>query len=346
MNTNTNLNADYKNILVVGGAGYIGSHMVLALQQAGFTPIVLDNLSRGHRQAVLNAEFIVGDLADKALLTQIFTGYPIAAVMHFASFIEVAESVRLPAHYYQNNVAATLNLLEVMLQHHIPHFIFSSSAAVYGEPKYTPIDETHPLNPVNPYGRSKAMVEAIIQDYSASYDLRYAILRYFNAAGADPLGRVGECHQPESHLIPLILQAVAHEEAAITVYGRDYPTADGTCVRDYVHVADVCTAHLLALQALLIGEKQIICNIGTGNGHSVQQVFDLIQRITHRTITVHEGTRRAGDPAILVADTALVQQLLGWQAQYSLSEMIEHAWQWTNNLKNIEINKYEFLSNP
>jgi UDP-glucose 4-epimerase len=279
MHTNT-------GILVVGGAGYIGSHMVLALQEAGFTPIVLDNLSTGHRDAVLNAELIVGDMNDTVLLQQLFQSYNIAAVMHFASFIEVGESVKNPLKYYQNNVAATLTLLECMLKNNIKHFIFSSTAAVYGEPQYTPIDEAHDIAPINPYGHSKAMVEQVLHDLSLSHDLHYASLRYFNAAGADPLGRLRERHEPESHLIPIVLQAIEGEREYIKVNGRDYPTLDGTCVRDYVHVADLCQAHLLALKKLMAGEKKIIANLGTGHGFSVQQVIEAAKAVTQKPITV------------------------------------------------------------
>lgn len=315
-------------ILIVGGAGYIGSHMVLTLAQAGFHPIVLDNLSKGHRDAVLAGDFILGDAGDKNLLQQLFAKYQFSAVMHFASFIEVAESVQQPEKYYQNNVAATLNLLDVMLQNHVPHFIFSSTAAVYGEPQYTPIDEKHSIAPLNPYGRSKSMVEMILSDYAKSHGLRPAILRYFNAAGADPQGRLGERHQPESHLIPLLLQVAAGEREHLTVNGQDYPTADGTCIRDYVHVTDLCTAHLLALQALLDGEPILVCNLGTGRGYSVREVITAAQQVTKKSIPILNGPRRSGDPAILVADATLAKRILGWQPKYDdLSSIVSHAWQ-------------------
>jgi UDP-glucose 4-epimerase len=325
-------------ILVVGGAGYIGSHMVLSLQKAGYEPIVLDDLSKGHRHAVRGAKLIEGSMADTRLLEQIFTDYSFAGVMHFASYIEVAESMRYPIKYYQNNVAATLNLLEVMLKHHVKHFIFSSTAAVFGEPVYTPIDEAHPQDPINPYGKSKHMVETILHDLHHSEGLRFAILRYFNAAGADPEGQLGECHEPESHLIPLVLQVAGGQRQQLTVYGRDYPTPDGTCVRDYVHVTDLCAAHLLALEALHENREQVICNLGTGTGFSVQQVIDAACRVTGCDIPIVDGARRPGDPAVLVADASYAKEILKWQPAFpDLETIIRHAWQFMLNNTN---NKY------
>ena len=320
-------------ILVVGGAGYIGSQMVLALQAAGFEPLVLDNLSKGHRNAVMEAELIVGDMADKALLASIFKAHTISAVMHFASFIEVAESVSEPIRYYQNNVAGTLTLLETMLQHGVRTFIFSSSAAVYGEPQMTPIDESHPLLPINPYGRSKRMIEEILSDAAVSDGLQYASLRYFNAAGADPKGRLGERHEPESHLIPIILQVAAGSRAALTIYGNDYPTEDGTCVRDYVHVSDLCDAHLLVLRALQQGQSSLVYNLGTGHGYSIQQMIDAARRVTGHAIPVKMGQRRQGDPAILVADPSRAVRELGWKPHYANADtIIQHAWQFARML--------------
>ncbi|VVC76465.1 UDP-glucose 4-epimerase [Aquicella siphonis] len=316
-----------KAVLVVGGAGFIGSHMVLNLRRAGYQPVVLDNLSKGHRDAVLDAELIVGDMADTALLKELFARYSFAAVMHFASFIEVGESVKFPAKYYQNNVAATVNLIETMVKSGIKHFIFSSTAAVYGEPQYKTITEAHPLAPINPYGRSKRMAEEIIRDFAVSDGLNYAILRYFNAAGADPEGRLRERHEPESHLIPIVLQAAAGQRPNVTIYGDHYPTADGTCIRDYVHVVDLCSAHLLALNALLKGKKQLVCNLGTGHGYSVIQVVNAAKRVTGRPIETVVGQPRPGDPAILVADASLAKQELHWLPRYpDLDPMIEHAW--------------------
>ncbi|OGT47418.1 MAG: UDP-glucose 4-epimerase GalE [Gammaproteobacteria bacterium RIFCSPHIGHO2_12_FULL_41_20] len=316
-----------KFILVVGGAGYIGSHMLLALRAAGFQPIVLDNLSKGCRDAVLDALLVEGDIADEALLNKVFSTYHFAAVMHFASFIEVGESVRLPLKYYENNMAASLTLLKVMLQHNVKNFVFSSTAAVYGEPKYIPIDEAHPVQPINPYGKSKWMLEQVLQDLSSSHGLRFAALRYFNAAGADPQGRLAERHHPETHLIPLILQAARDERAAITIYGKDYPTADGTCIRDYIHVTDLCEAHLLALRALLEGASSMTYNLGTGRGYSVEQVIQVARVVTQCVISVEVGARRAGDPISLIANAARAQRELHWQPCYpELETIVRHAW--------------------
>lgn len=314
------------HILVVGGAGYIGSHMVLALAQAGFKPLVLDNLSKGHKEAVLSAPFIEGDMGDAALLTQIFSTYPIEAVMHFGSFIEVGESVREPGKYYQNNVAQTLTLLDAMQKNKIKKFIFSSTAAVYGEPLHTPISESHPLNPINPYGRSKWMVEEILKDYAKSDDLKVAILRYFNAAGAHPDGILEERHEPESHLIPIVLEVAEGKRELITINGNQYATADGTCVRDYIHVSDLCAAHLLAL-TYLDEKPQLICNLGTGFGYSVVEVIETAREVTKHAIPTVIGEPRAGDPAILVADATLAKETLQWKPIYSdLKTIITHAW--------------------
>lgn len=316
-----------KTILVVGGAGYLGSHMALKLKARGYEPLILDNLATGHRHAVKDSEFILGDLGDAALLEQIFSSRPILAVMHFASFIEVGESVRNPGKYYHNNVANTINLLRAMGKAKINTFIFSSTAAVYGEPQKTPIDETHPLMPVNPYGRSKLMVEQMLPDFSRSEGLRYAILRYFNATGADPLGRVGEEHPHESHLIPLLLEVAANRRESLTVNGEDYPTADGTCIRDYVHVDDLCEAHLLMLEALLTGSENKTYNLGTGRGHSIRQVIELTKQVTRCDVPITYGPRRPGDPAILVADPKLAMRELNWHPRYpDLATMIEHSW--------------------
>jgi len=316
-----------KHILVVGGAGYIGSHMVLLLQDQGYMPIVLDNLSTGHRDAVSNVKIIVGDAADKNLLRQIFTSYAIHAVMHFASYIDVAESVSQPAKYYQNNVANLLPLLEVITEFGVKHFIYSSSAAVYGEPQQVIINESHLLAPINPYGRTKRIAEEMIADCAAVTGMRYAILRYFNAAGADSKGRAGERHVNESHLIPRIL-AGAQSCQPVTVFGNDYATADGTCVRDYVHVSDLCAAHLLVMAALDAGRERLIYNVGNGQGFSVLQVIAAARKVTSDNIDVFFAPRRPGDPAVLVADASLIKQELGWRPQFSsLGSIIAHAWQ-------------------
>jgi UDP-glucose 4-epimerase len=316
-----------KHILVVGGAGYIGSHMVDYLLQAGYVPIVLDNLSTGHRDAVLSVKLIVGDMADNQLLDDLFSTYSFSAVMHFASFIQVGESVLHPLKYYSNNVANTLHVLQAMLRWKVKHFIFSSTAAVYGEPCYTPIDEKHPVAPINPYGHSKHMVEQILNDLSKAHDFSYMSLRYFNAAGAHPEGKFTEQHEPETHLIPLILQAAQGERESVTVYGRDYPTADGTCVRDYVHVTDLCAAHLLALEALCAGAESNVYNLGTGQGYSVQQVIDVVRDVTQCEFKILDSDRRSGDPAMLVANPERAMHELKWSPQYAdLPIIVEHAW--------------------
>jgi len=321
-----------KNILIVGGAGYIGSHMTAFLSRMNYTPVVLDDFSTGHREAVFDAEWIEGTIANSALLDELFSNRSFDAVMHFASFIQVGESVKFPEKYYQNNVANTLNLLTAMLKHNVNQFIFSSTAAVYGEPQYTPIDENHPIKPINPYGFSKSMVEQMLADLHHAHGFRYAILRYFNAAGADPAGKLCERHEPETHLIPLVLQVAKGQRDAITVYGQDYSTLDGTCIRDYVHVTDLCDAHLKALLKLEHGEKNCIYNLGTGQGYSVKQVIDAAKSITNCDIPVIYGARREGDPAILVADPTRAMRDLKWVPQYSdLNTIIQHAWDANKN---------------
>lgn len=317
------------NILIVGGAGYIGSHMVKLLGQQGCQVTTLDNLSGGYQDAVLYGNFIAGDIADQSLLEQLFANQSFDAVMHFASYIQVGESVTSPAKYYQNNLSNTLNLLNAMQNAGVNKFIFSSTAAIFGEPQYSPIDEAHPKQPINPYGQTKLMVEQALADYDRAYELKSVCLRYFNAAGADPEGQLGERHNPETHLIPLVLQAASGRRADISVFGRDYDTPDGTCIRDYIHINDLCQAHWLALQTLLNGADSQAYNLGNGNGFSVQQVIDSAQRVTGKTIAVKDSPRRAGDPARLVADASLARQKLGWQPQYNdLETIIEHAWRW------------------
>ncbi len=316
-------------ILVVGGAGYIGSHMVKMLLEQGHRVIVYDNLSSGYRDAVLGGTFVKGDLADREKLDDVFARLRPEAVMHFASHIQVGESVLHPGKYYFNNFSNTLNLLDTMVKHEVRHFIFSSTAAIFGEPEYTPIDEAHPKRPLNPYGRSKLMVEEVLADYERAYGLKSVCLRYFNAAGADPEGMLGERHEPETHLIPLVLQAISGKRASIQVFGRDYDTPDGTCIRDYVHVVDLCSAHLLALRKLIMTDTSSQYNLGNGTGFSVQEVIRAAERVTGSTVKVVEGERRAGDPAVLVADSTLAKAELGWQPQYAdLEQIIAHAWQW------------------
>lgn len=324
--------------LLIGGAGYIGSHMAKQLVCAGHHVVVLDNLSTGFRDQVRYGELVEGDLADTALLEQLFNKYAFDGVMHFAAASLVGESMQDPSKYYRNNVVNTLNLLDVMVRHGVKNFIFSSTAATFGEPEYVPIDEAHPQQPINPYGSSKLMVERILQDYHNAYGLNSVCLRYFNACGADPEGELGECHDPETHLIPLILQAASGRRESITVFGRDYATADGTCIRDYIHIEDLCSAHALALQALVRGEKQgaLAYNLGNGQGYSVQQVIEAVERVVAedgRTLRVEEGSRRPGDPAQLVADATLARRELGWQPQYAdLETIIRHAWAWEKKM--------------
>lgn len=316
-------------ILVVGGAGYIGSHMVSVLRKHNYPVVVLDDLSAGHREAVLNADFIEGNLADKKLLKQLFSQYQFVAVMHFAAFTQVGESVTNPAKYYHNNVCGTLNLLDEMLAAKIKYFIFSSSAAVYGNPEYTPIDIVHPKNPINPYGKSKLMVEQILDDYDRAYNLKSVCLRYFNASGVEPSFRIGERHDPETHLIPLVLQAASGRNKNIKIFGKNYNTKDGTCIRDYIHVVDLCDAHLLALENLLKNSVSKKYNLGNGHGFSVQEVIDAAKRITGKSFTVIDAPKRAGDPAILVADAAQAKRELNWQPKYAdLDTIIEHVWRW------------------
>lgn len=326
-----------RRILVVGGAGYIGSHMVLALEAAGYAVTTLDNLSTGHRDAVLAGDFVEGDLADRDTLERLFEGDAYAGVMHFAASSLVGESMQHPAKYYRNNVAGTLNLLDAMRAHGVKHFILSSTAATFGEPLRVPIDEAHPQQPINPYGRSKHMVEQILADYDQAYGLRSVSLRYFNAAGADPRARVGERHDPETHLIPLVLRAASGRRASVTVLGEDYDTPDGTCLRDYIHVDDLCQAHLLALEYLLEGGATTAFNLGNGNGFSVQEVIQTAREVTGRDFPVEIGPRRPGDPARLVADAKRAHAELGWRPRYAeLATIVAHAWQWEQRLVGID----------
>jgi UDP-glucose 4-epimerase len=315
-------------VLVIGGAGYIGSHMLKMLGQHGCAVTTLDDLSSGHRDAVLCGEFVQGNFGDHAVLDALMSNR-FDAVMHFASFIQVGESVQHPDKYYRNNLTYTLGLLDAMRAHGVSKFIFSSTAATFGEPKYTPIDEQHPQQPINPYGRTKLMVEQALADYDKAYGMKSVCLRYFNAAGADPEGQLGERHDPETHLIPLVLQAASGRRPHISVFGRDYDTPDGTCIRDYIHIQDLCSAHWLALQSLMNGADSQAYNLGNGNGFSVQEVIDTAEQVTGRKIPVVNAARREGDPARLVADSTLARKQMGWQPQYAdLATIIEHAWKW------------------
>lgn len=317
-----------KNILVIGGAGYIGSHMVRMLANQGYNPVVFDNLSKGHREAVANYPFELGDLGDKARLTEVFKKYGIEAVMHFAAFAEVGESVKEPSKYYHNNVAKVLDLLDALVENDIKYFVFSSTAATFGEPVRPKIDESHPQNPINPYGNTKLMVEKILADFDTAYGLKATALRYFNASGADDSGEIGESHNPETHLIPIVLQAAAGKRASIKMFGTDYPTPDGTCVRDYVHVNDLARAHILALEKMFKDNVSERFNLGSGNGFSVAEIVKEAKRITGIDFTVEKAPRRDGDPAVLVADSAKAERILGWKPQYNLTRIIETAWNW------------------
>lgn len=323
-------------ILVTGGAGYIGSHTVKLLAQKGYSIIVLDNLVYGHRDAIVNpdVELIVGDLGDKELTSRLFEYHEFAAVVHFAAYTYVGESVSNPEKYYQNNIAAPLNLLEVMRRYGCNKFIFSSTCATYGNPQYVPLDENHPQNPINPYGQSKLMLEKILIDYQKAYGLQYAFLRYFNASGASPDGEIGEDHNPETHLIPLILDAINGDRPNITVFGTDYDTPDGTCIRDYIHVDDLATAHLAAVEELLFSSQSIVCNLGTGVGVSVKEVIKAAEKVTGKPVPVVYGERRAGDPPYLYANPQHAKQVLGWEATYkNIEDIIAHAWKWKTGPK-------------
>ena len=314
-------------ILVTGGAGYIGSHCVKSLLRRGYDVVVVDNLSTGRQEAVLSKEFVRGALCDIRVLERVFSAYPITAVMHFAGLISVGESISIPDLYYRNNVAATANLLDAMRAHGVRELIFSSSAAVYGNPARVPIPEDAPKNPTSVYGRTKWIAEQMMGDYAAAYGLRYIALRYFNAAGCDPEGQLGENHNPETHLIPLVLAAALGKVPSIRVFGSDYPTPDGTCIRDYIHVQDIATAHALALEALASGHSGGAYNLGLMSGFSVREVVDVCRKVTGREIPVVDAARRPGDPAELVADSTLFRSEFGWTPEITtLEEIVASAW--------------------
>ncbi len=319
-------------ILVTGGAGYIGSHAVLALKKAGYDVIILDNLISGHRdlvENVLRVELIVGDIGDRPLLDHLFSQHSIDAVMHFAAFAYVGESITDPQKYYRNNLANTLNLLEAMKAASIDKLVFSSTCATYGVTQSSPITEEHPQRPINTYGGSKLMAEQILEDFSKAYGLNYVCFRYFNAAGAHPEGLLGEDHDPEPHLIPLVLLTALGKREFISIFGTNYPTNDGTCVRDYIHVIDITNAHLLGLEYLEKGGKSNIFNLGNGNGFSIQEVIDTALKVTQKEILVKIAARRPGDPPMLVGSADKAQRILGWKPQYSsLEAILSHAWQW------------------
>lgn len=319
-------------ILVTGGAGYIGSHTVLALKQAGYEVLILDNLVYGHRdlvEQVLKVELIQGDTGDRDLLDKLFATHDIDAVMHFSAYAYVGESVSNPAKYYRNNVIGTITLLEAMLAASVNKFVFSSTCATYGVPEVVPIPEDHPQNPINPYGATKLMVERILSDFNEAYDFTSVRFRYFNAAGADPSGNLGEDHNPETHLIPLVLQTALGKRESISIFGTDYPTEDGTCVRDYIHVSDLADAHVLGLEYLLKGGDSAFFNLGNGNGFSVKEVIETARLVTGKEIKAVECDRRPGDPPALIGSAQKARQILGWQPQYtSIKDIMTHAWEW------------------
>jgi len=320
-------NTNYMNLLVTGGAGYIGGVVAAELLRAGHSVTVLDDLSRGHRKAVpLGASFTQANLADREALDVLFSASRFDSVLHFAAYIEAGESMRTPAVFFRNNSANTLNLLEAMLAHNVGRFVFSSTAALYGNPETTPIDEDAPLRPTNAYGESKLIVERMLAWLHQIHGFRYASLRYFNAAGAT--AERGENHQPETHLIPRILDVARGKSEAISIFGSDYPTPDGTCIRDYIHVLDLASAHLLALDALST-QSRLVYNLGNGQGFSIREVIDAVRRVTGHPIPIVEQERRPGDPAVLIASSERIRRELGWQPRYaSLDRIIETAWDW------------------
>lgn len=324
-------------ILVTGGAGYIGSHINKELNKQGYETVVIDNLSYGHEDFVKWGALERVDLSNSREIRKVFQNYPIDAVMHFAAFTYVGESVEDPQKYYLNNLRNTLNLLKVMLEFEVEKIVFSSTCATYGDPLEIPITEDHPQNPISPYGRGKFMVEQVLRDYSQAYGLKYASLRYFNAAGADPDGELGESHQPETHLIPLILDAALGRREDIKIFGTDYPTPDGTCIRDYIHVTDLADAHIKALEYLENSGKSEVFNLGNGNGFSVREVIEEARKVTGRKITAVETDRRPGDPPILIGSSKKAREILKWEPKFDdLSQIISTAWEWHKNLKKYE----------
>ncbi|HIH62236.1 MAG TPA: UDP-glucose 4-epimerase GalE [Methanobacteriales archaeon] len=321
-------------IFIVGGAGYIGSHVNKFLSNKGYKTLIFDNLSKGHEEFVKWGEFIKGDLKDRRLLDRIFREYDISAVMHFAALTDVRESIQDPRSYYKNNVKNTLNLIEAMQKSNVKNFIFSSTCAVYGNPIKVPITEDHPCNPISPYGRSKLMIENILEDYSNAYDFNYVSLRYFNAAGADPQTEIGEWHKPETHLIPIILDVAIGKRENVQIFGTDYPTPDGTCIRDYIHVMDLADAHYRALK-FLEEDKSGIFNLGNGDGFSVKEIIETCREVTGKKIPAIESQRRPGDPPRLIGSSKKAREILGWKPKFtSIKSIIETAWEWHQKLNN------------
>jgi len=319
-------------ILIAGGAGYIGSHCSLDMTRAGYECVVLDNLSEGHAEALQTENFCKADLSNIEDIREVFRKFPIKAVIHFAASCYVGESATNPKKYYRNNVVNTLNLLEVMLENNVKNIVFSSTCATYGDPEYTPINENHPQKPINVYGRTKLMIETILQDYDRAYGLKYMALRYFNASGADTKAGIGESHDPETHLIPLVLEVALGKRDSIKVFGDDYDTPDGTCIRDYIHVNDLSSAHRLALENLFAGADSNFYNLGTGKGVSVKEIIDASEKVTGKPIKYEVVDRREGDPAILFADSAKARAELGWKPEFmDIEDTISTAWHWEQN---------------
>jgi UDP-glucose-4-epimerase GalE len=316
-------------VLVTGGAGYIGSHTAKLLAQQGYEPIVLDNLSSGHRWATRWGRLVEGDLQDPTLIREAIGQFGVTAVLHFAAHIAVGESVENPQKYFWNNVVNTLRVLDAMLDRQVKHIVFSSSAAVYGDPETVPIPEDHPLHPTSPYGESKLFIEHILKWYELAYGVRWMALRYFNAAGADPEGELGEEHDPETHLVPLVIQAALGRRPYVEIYGTDYSTPDGTAIRDYIDISDLAHAHVRALGYILEGGKSMALNLGTGKGHSVREVIATVERISETRPPTREAPRRAGDPPVLIADPTQAGRVLGWVPSHStLDSIVRSAWKW------------------
>lgn len=323
-----------KTILIAGGAGYIGSHTVKYLLKNDYNVVVVDNLVYGHKEAVLTPNFEQVDLENKEALDKVFKKYKIDAVIHFAAYTYVGESVTSPKKYYWNNVVNTLNLLDTMVENNVKNIVFSSTCATYGNPQYTPIDEKHPQSPINPYGKTKLMMEQIMADYETAYGLKYVALRYFNAAGCDAQGELGESHDPETHLIPLVLKAIKGEIPQISVFGIDYDTEDGTCIRDYIHVEDLADAHMLAVEVLIKDNTSHCINLGTGIGTSVKEIIKASEEVTGQKVPLVYGERRVGDPAKLYAANKKAREVLNWNPKYTdIKEIIQTAWLWEQNKK-------------